>query len=90
VLVFGVNDRDGEANRAWVAELGFPFPVLLDPDRAIAIAYGMSKIGDERYLINPEGGRRPAVIIDEGGRVLQLLPDLATVEQQLEALRGLP
>jgi peroxiredoxin len=84
-----VNDREQEANSAWVQEQGFPFPVLLDPDRSIAVAYGMSRPGDERYLANPEGGRRPAVIVDEAGRVLKLLPDLATVEQQVEALKGL-
>ena len=49
----------------------------------------MSKIGDERYLANPSEGRRPAAIIDEDGLVLKLLPDLATVEGQMEALANL-
>ena len=66
-----------------------PFPILLDPDRAIALAYGMSKAGDERYLANPSGGRRPAVIIDRDGLVLRLLPDLSDVDGQMEALAGL-
>ena len=66
-----------------------PFPVLLDPDRAIAIAYGMSKAGDERYLANPAEGRRPAVIIDEQGIILKLLPDLAIVDGQIEVLASL-
>ena len=65
---------------------GFPFPILIDPDRSIGIAFGMSKAGDERYLANPAEGRRPGVIIDEEGLVLKLLPDLATVEGQLETL----
>ncbi len=68
---------------------GLPFPILLDPDRSIALAYGMSKAGDESYLANASGGRRPAVIIDEDGRVLKLLPDLATVDEQAEALASL-
>ncbi len=68
---------------------GLPFPILLDPERSIALAYGMSKAGDESYLANPSEGRRPAVIIDEDGRVLKLLPDLATVDGQTEALAGL-
>ncbi len=89
MLVFGVNDRDQEATRAWVEREGLPFPVLLDPDRSIAVAFGMSRAGDERYLANPAEGRRPAVIIDEKGRVLKLLPDLATVEGQVEALGSL-
>ena len=66
-----------------------PFPVLLDPDRSIALSYGMSKAGDERYLANPAEGRRPAVIIDEQGIILKLLPDLATVDGQIEVLASL-
>ena len=49
----------------------------------------MSRAGDERYLADPSGGKRPAAIIDEEGVVLKLLPDLATVEDQEEALAGL-
>ena len=68
---------------------GLPFPVILDTERSIAIAYGMSIAGDERYLANPADGRRPAVIIDENGLILKLLPDLATVDGQTETLAGL-
>ena len=70
ILVFGVNDRDQESARAWVERESLPFPVLLDKERSIAIAYGMSKAGDERYLANPADGRSPAVILDEEGLVL--------------------
>ena len=66
-----------------------PFPVLLDKERSIAIAYGMSKAGDEQYLANPAEGRRPAAIIDEEGLILRLLPDLATVDGQTETLTSL-
>lgn len=53
------------------------------------MAYGMSNAGDERYLANPADGRRPAVIIDEEGLILKLLPDLATVDGQTETLASL-
>ncbi len=89
ILVFGVNDRDQESARAWVERESLPFPVLLDKGRSIALAYGMSKAGDERYLANPAEGRRPAVIIDEDGLILRLLPDLATVDGQTETLASL-
>ncbi len=89
ILVFGVNDRDQESARAWVERESLPFPVLLDKERSIAIAYGMSKAGDERYLANSADGRRPAVIIDEEGLILRLLPDLATVDAQMETLASL-
>ena len=89
IQVFGVNDRDQESVRAWVEKESLPFPVILDNERTIAVAYGMSKAGDARYLANPAEGRRPAVIIDEEGLVLRWLPDLATVEGQMEILSSL-
>ena len=89
ILLFGVNDQDQESVRAWAEEENLPFPIILDKDRSIAIAYGMSNAGDERYLANPAEGRRPAVIIDKEGLILKLLPDLATVDGQAEALANL-
>ncbi len=89
ILVFGVNDRDQESASAWAERERLPFPVILDKERSIAIAYGMSKAGDERYLANPAEGRRPAVIIDEEGLILKLLPDLATVDGQTKILASL-
>ena len=68
---------------------GLPFPILQDSDRSIAVAYGMSRAGDERYLANSAEGRRPGVIISEEGLILMLLPDLATVDAQIEALASL-
>ena len=84
-----MNDRDQESARSWVDREGLPFPILLDPDRSIALAYGMSRAGDERYLADPSEGRRPAVIIDEEGLILRVLPDLATVDGQKEVLASL-
>ena len=89
IQVFGVNDRDQESVRAWVEKESLPFPVILDNERTIAVAYGMSKAGDELYLANPAEGRRPAVIVDGEGLVLKWLPDLATVEGQMEILSSL-
>ena len=89
IQVFGVNDRDQESIRSWVEKERLPFPVILDNERMIAVAYGMSKAGDERYLADPAEGRRPAVIVDEEGLVLKWLPDLATVDGQMEVLSSL-
>ena len=88
-MVFGVNDRDQESVVAWAERENLPFPILLDTERSIAIAYGMSKVGDERYIANPADGRRPAVIIDEDGLILKSLPDLASVDEQAETLANL-
>ena len=89
ILVFGVNDQDQESVRDWAERENLPFPVILDRERSIALAYGMSNAGDERYLAKPAEGRRPAVIIDEEGLILKLLPDLATVDGQTETLASL-
>ena len=89
IQVFGVNDRNQESIRSWVEKERLPFPVILDNERMIAVAYGMSKAGDERYLADPAEGRRPAVIVDEEGLVLKWLPDLATVEGQMQVLSSL-
>ena len=89
IQVFGVNDQNQESIRSWVEKERLPFPVILDNERMIAVAYGMSKAGDERYLADPAEGRRPAVIVDEEGLVLKWLPDLATVEGQMEVLSSL-
>jgi len=89
VVVLGVNDRDQKAVQAWVEKESLPFPILLDPGRSIAISFGMSKAGDERYLANGAEGRRPGVVIDEQGIILKLLPDLSSVEMQQEVLAAL-
>ena len=89
MVVWGVNDRDQEAVQAWVEKESLPFPILLDPGRSIAISFGMSKAGDERYLANGAEGRRPGVVIDEQGIILKLLPDLSSVEMQQEVLAAL-
>lgn len=89
MVVFGVNDRDQEAVQSWVEKENLPYPILLDPERSIAISFGMSKAGDERYLANGSDGRRPGVVIDEQGTILKLLPDLASVEGQQDVLTSL-
>ena len=53
------------------------------------MAFGLSNADDDQYLANPADGRRPAAIIDEQGLIISVLPDLATVEQQAEALASM-
>jgi peroxiredoxin Q/BCP len=36
---FGVNPADVDAHARYVAKMGFTFPLLSDPDRALATAY---------------------------------------------------
>ena len=88
-MVLGLNERSPEEAAAWVEREGLPFRVLSDPDRSIGTAYGVSTPDSERYVANNAEGRRPAVIIDEEGRVMKVLPDLKTAEEQQAALAEL-
>ena len=81
-----MNDRSAADAKAWVDRERLPFRILVDQDRKVALAYGIAEPGGERYVANNAEGRRPAIIIDEGGRVMKLLPDLKTVEDQQKAL----
>ena len=81
IVVYGMNDRDAESARAWIEKEGLPFAVLLDVDRSVGIAYGMSEASAERYVANNAEGRRPAVVIDENGLIAAWEPDMNAVEQ---------
>jgi len=81
LVVYGMNDKDAASARAWIEKEKLPFVVLLDPDRSVGIAYGMSDASSERYVANNAEGRRPAVVIDEAGRIAAWEPDMNSVDQ---------
>jgi len=90
IVVYGMNDRDdAERARTWVETQELPFTVLLDTDRKVGIAYGMSDAAAERYVANNSEGRRPAVVIDESGAIAAWEPDMNTVEQITELIAKL-
>lgn len=81
MVVYGMNDKDAAAAKAWVEKESLPFSVLIDSDRSVGIAYGMSSDNSERYVAKPDEGRRPAVVIDEQGRIAAWEQDMNTVVQ---------
>ena len=81
LVVYGMNDKDAESARKWIEKEQLPFVVLLDPDRRVGISYGMSDTLTERYVANNAEGRRPAVVIDETGRIAAWEPDMNSVDQ---------
>ena len=71
---FGVNPAGIESHAAYVRKLHFNFPLLSDPDRAIARAYHAVKDDDRGiqrsvYVVNRDGSvafaRRGAPPVDE-------------------------
>ena len=49
----------------WHRALGFPFPLLCDADRAVALAYGAAESADQAKAA------RVSVLIGRDGRVLR-------------------
>jgi len=81
VVIYGMNDGTAEDAQSWCQKEALPFSVLMDTDRAVGIAYGMSKAGLDRYVAWPDEGRRPAVVIDEEGRIAAWEADMNQVSQ---------
>ena len=63
LVVYVINDKDAESAREWIEKEQLPFSILLDHDRSVGIAYGMSDALAERYVANNAEGRRPAVAV---------------------------
>jgi len=81
IIVYGMNDKGHETAREWIERENLPFSVLLDVDRKVGISFGISDASSDRYVANNADGRRPAVAVDEFGRIVAWEPDMNTVEQ---------
>lgn len=86
IVVYGMYDKDAEASKEWCERENLPFSVLIDSDRSVGIAYGMSAADSERYVAWPDEGRRPAVAIDEEGCIAAWENDMNQVVQIEEML----
>jgi peroxiredoxin Q/BCP len=84
VVVLGVSVDDAAANAAFAAKHGFPFPLLCDVDRKLAVAYGAADGADAKFA------RRVGVLVGPDGKVVQYWSkvDPATFAEQ--ALAALP
>src|SRR4051812_47296002 len=81
IIVYGINDKDAATAKAWIESKDLPFTVLIDSDRKVGIAYGMSDAAAKSYVANAEEGRRPAVVIDPQGRIAAWEPDINSPEK---------
>ena len=85
--VVGISPQDLDSHAKFVNENGIPVPLLADPDKKVAKAYGASA-----PIV---GTRRAVLIVDEEGRVAYrhvhtLGLDFQTVDEIKEALTALP
>ena len=85
--VVGISAQDVDSHSKFVTENGIPVPLLADPDKKVAKAYGASA--------PVVGTRRAVFIVDEEGKlaykhVHTLGLDFQTVDEIKEALDALP
>jgi peroxiredoxin Q/BCP len=85
--VVGISGQDVESHTAFASHHGLTVPLLADPDKAVARAYGVT-----RPML---GTQRATFIVDEGGTVAwckihTLGLDFVGVDELREALAGLP
>jgi thioredoxin-dependent peroxiredoxin len=80
VRPFGVNPASAESHRGYAERLRLPFPLLSDPDLAVARAYG---------AVRPDGLTiaRSVVLIEQDGTILYSQAGAPGAEIVLEALR---
>lgn len=83
VPILGVSTDPVEANAAFAARYGFPFPLLSDTTREICMAYGACDHLDDAQA------RRVTYIVGPNGRVLQRIDDMNAQEHPVAALRYL-
>ena len=84
VAVLGVSFDSARANTAFRDKHSFPFPLLCDTERKMAIAYGAATDQKASYA------RRVAVLIDEGGQVMKSWDRVNPRSFAAEALSELP
>jgi peroxiredoxin Q/BCP len=80
VRPFGVNPASAESHAGYAERLRLPFPLLSDPDLAVARAYG---------AVRPDGLTiaRSVVLIEQDGTILYSQAGAPGAEIVLEALR---
>lgn len=89
--MLGISFDSPADNKAFAEKLDFPFRLLSDPDKAVGAAYGALRYAGDpyanypqrhSYLIDPEGIiAKSYVVTDPGGHAVEVLADLAALQQ---------
>ena len=72
-----------ERNAAFAKKYAFPFPLISDTDKSLAIKYGAA---DDASATS---AKRVSCLIDEKGRVLRYYPQVSAREHVAEVLQDL-
>jgi len=83
-VVLGCSVDSADAHKDFIRKNGLPFPLLLDPDKKIAKAYGAAN-GIPILGLD----RRITYVIDENGKIVKVYPSVDPSTHAIEILNGL-
>jgi len=84
ITVFGCSVDSADAHRAFARKYGLPFPLLLDPDKRIAKAYGADN-GIPILGLD----KRITYVIGEDGRIVAVYPQVDPATHANQIIRDL-
>ena len=80
--LFGVSVDTEAAHRKFKAKYDLPFPLIADPDRTLADAYGVGREGKETYA-------RSTFVIDADGNVAKIMRNVKPEQHAGQVLAAL-
>jgi thioredoxin-dependent peroxiredoxin len=84
LVVLGCSVDSADAHKDFIRKNGLPFPLLLDPDKKIAKAYGAAN-GIPILGLD----RRITYVIDENGKIVKVYPSVDPSTHAIEILNDL-
>jgi peroxiredoxin Q/BCP len=83
VYILGCSVDSAQSHASFIQKYNLPFPLLLDPDKKIAMAYGAAN-GIPILGLN----RRITFVIDEQGRIVKVYPEVDPSKNPGEILKA--
>jgi thioredoxin-dependent peroxiredoxin len=84
LVVLGCSVQSADAHKDFIKKYNLPFPLLLDPDKKIATAYGAAN-GIPILGLD----RRITYVIDENGKIVKVYPSVDPSSHATEILNDL-
>ena len=85
LTVLGCSVDSSEAHKKFIKKYNLPFPLLLDPDKKIATAYG---VANGIPILGLD--KRVTYVIDEDGRIMKVYPKVDPALHAKEILAAMP
>jgi peroxiredoxin Q/BCP len=84
VVLLGCSIDSADSHRGFIQKYRLPFPLLADPDKKIAKAYGV-----ENGIPILGLDRRVTYVIDEDGKIIKIYPDVDPSAHAVEIIQDL-